>query len=293
MLTRRSFGKLSLAALAVASTRNLFAAATLRKPLGLQLYTIRKEAEKDLPGVLKAIHEIGYTEVEPYWNIYNHPAKELKKMLADNGLTAPSGHFDYDKVATSFDYAQELGVKYMICPILDESLWSSLDSYKKVAENFNKWGAESQKRGLKFGFHNHNYEFKELPAKNSGLPAGAPANGYSILWHFTDPKLVMFEMDCYWIAQAGLDPVKFLDKHGSRIRLLHLKDRKAGFPPSQWKDKAAEHFTEVGSGTIDWKAVLAAAKRNNIEHMYVENDEPERPAIESLRISYNYLQKLL
>jgi sugar phosphate isomerase/epimerase len=282
MWTRREFGKLSAGLLAATATSKLFAA-NAKRPLGVQLYTIRDQAEKDLPNVLKAIHDIGYQEVEPYWNIYNHPAKELKQMLADHGLTAPSGHFDLDGLSSKFDYAQELGVHYMICPILPESMWSSLDSYRKLADQFNQFGAEANKRGMRFGFHNHNYEFKDFNG----------TNGFQVLLSQTDPKLVMFEMDCYWITQAGLDPVKMMNEHSGRILLLHLKDRKPGFPTSQWKDKAAEHFTEVGKGTIDWKAVLAAAKKNGIEHMYVENDEPEIAPIESLRQSFNYLQKLL
>ena len=281
MLTRRSFGKLSLGAITALAARNLFAATG--KPLGLQLYTIRNEAEKDLPGVLKAIHEIGYTEVEPYWNIYNHPAKELKKSLADNGLTAPSGHFDYDKVATSFDYAQELGVKYMICPILDESLWNSLDSYKKVAENFNKWGAEAQKRGMKFGFHNHNYEFRKF-GEHTGL---------EILMTETDPKLVQLEMDCYWVTQAGADPVTLMDRYKNRVRMLHIKDRKAGFATSQELNDAAQHFAEVGTGSIDWAPIIEKAKAIGVKHFFVEQDVIEGDPLKSVKISYEHARKLL
>ena len=280
--------------MAAAATRNLFGAT--KKPIGVQLYTVRDQAEKDLPGVLKVIHEIGYQEVEPYWNIYNHPAKELKQMLTDHGLTAPSGHFDYEGLDTKFDYASELGLTYMTCPMLPKSMWNSLDDFKKAADQFNKWGAEAKKRKMKFAFHNHNYEFKELGDQNShfaGLPAGAPLNGYSVLWHFTDPKLVSFEMDCYWVAQAGIDPVKFLDMHGERIKMLHLKDRKPGFPPSQSLDDAAMHFTEVGNGSLNWKAILAAAQKNKIEHMFVEQDFCDKPPLESLKISYENLQKLM
>jgi sugar phosphate isomerase/epimerase len=281
MLNRREFGLLSLVTLATLATGRMSAAT--KTPLGVQLYTVRSLAEKDLSGVLKAIRDIGYEEVEPYWNIYNHPATELKKIIGDHGLRVPSGHFDYEGLESKFDYAQELGVQYMICPILPETLWNSLDAYKKVADQFNEWGAEANRRGMRFGFHNHNYEFK---------PFG-DTNGYDTLLSRTDPKLVMFEMDCYWIAQSGQNPVKFMDEHADRIHLLHLKDRKAGFPVSQWKDKGAEHFTEVGSGTLDWKAILAAAEKNKIQHMFVEQDEPEIPPIESLRKSFSYLQKLL
>jgi sugar phosphate isomerase/epimerase len=249
----------------------------------VQLYTVRDQAEKDLPGTLKAIREIGYREVEPYWNIYNHPAAELKKLLANNGLTAPSGHFDYDGFATKIDYAHELGMKYMVCPMLPKPMQDKLDGFTQASEQFNRWGAEVQKRGMKFAFHNHNYEFK--PYGNT--------NGFETLLKNTDPKLVSFEMDCYWITQAGRDPVKMMNEYADRIRMLHLKDRKPGFPTSQTLNDAAGHFTEVGNGTLNWKAILAAAEENHIEYMFVEQDESDRNPLESLRISYNNLQKLL
>ena len=281
MWTRREFSKLSLGVLAASATSNLFAAS--RKPIGIQLYTVRDQAEKDLPGVLTALQEIGYKEAEPYWNIYNHPAKELKQMLTDHGLSAPSGHFDYEGLDTKFDYAQELGVTYMTCPMLPKSMWTSLDGFKQAADQFNKWGAEAKKRGMKFAFHNHNYEFKQF----------GDTNGYDTLLARTDPKLVWFEMDCYWITQAGRDPVKMMNEHSGRIRMLHLKDRKPGFPTSQTLDEAAMHFTEVGNGTLDWKAILATAEKNKIEHMFVEEDYCERPPLESVKISYNNLQKMM
>jgi sugar phosphate isomerase/epimerase len=281
MLTRRQFAQLSATLVAAAATPKMFAAE--RRQVGVQLYTVRDQAEKDLPGTLKAIREIGYREVEPYWNIYNHPAKELAKLLADNGLTAPSGHFDYDGFATKLDYAQELGMKYMVCPMLPKSMWNSLDGFKRGADQFNQWGSELKKRGMKFAFHDHNYEFKPL----------GKTNGFDTILSNTDPKLVSIEMDCYWITQAGLDPVKMMNEHRDRIRMLHLKDRKPGFPTSQTLNEAAGHFTEIGNGTINWKAVLAAAKKNNIDYMFVEQDESDRNPIDGLRISYNNLQKLL
>jgi sugar phosphate isomerase/epimerase len=281
MPTRRSFLRLSAGTLATLATENLFSTAKT-KSLGAQLYTVRHQAENDLPGVLKAIHEIGYREVELYWNLYNHPAEELRKLLSDNGLIAPSGHFAYDGFASKFDYAQQLGFRYMLCPILPTTMWHSLDDFKQAADQFNRWGTELSKRRMRFAYHHHNYEFKQFGG----------TNGFDTLLARTDPKLVWIEMDCYWITQAGLDPVNMMNAHATRIRLLHLKDRKPGVPTSQQLDKSAQHFTEVGTGTLNWKAILAAAEKNKIEHMFVEQDECERPPLDSLRISYNNLQNL-
>jgi len=258
-------------------------AGSTARPLGVQLYTVRKQAEKDLPGVLASLRQIGYREVETYWNVYSHPAVELARMIQDHGLAVPSGHFDYEGLDGKLDYASSLGVQYLICPMLPKSLWNSLDGFKQAADQLNRWGEQVQRRGMRFGFHNHNYEFRRF----------GETTGYEVLVSRTDPKLVSFEMDCYWVTQAGQDPLQMLEKLGPRIRLLHLKDRKPGFPPSQKINRQAEHFTPVGTGTIRWKEILAAAQSNGIEHMFVEQDSGDLPPLEELRISYKNLEPLL
>jgi sugar phosphate isomerase/epimerase len=282
MPNRRGFLKMSIAAAAgCLSAATLFGAE--RRPLGAQLYTVRQDAERDLPGVLQAIRKIGYTEVETYWDIYGHPAAELRRMMADHGLKVPSGHFNYDGLESKIDYAKTLGVSYMICPILPQSLWFTLDGYKRAADQFNIWGEKIRQAGMQFGFHNHNYEFRSL----------GDTNGYETLMKGCDPKLVCIEMDCYWMAQAGQNSLQMFEKYGQRIRLLHLKDRKAGFPESQVKNDAAEHFTEVGAGTIQWRQILNAAAKHGVRHMFVERDSGDLPAMESLRISYGNLRKIM
>jgi sugar phosphate isomerase/epimerase len=280
---RRQFLQSSLAAAAgltaadLASPTGAFAAL---RPLGVQLYTVRKEAERDLPAVLEAIHKIGYQQVETYWDIYNHPAAELRRMITDHGLTAPSGHFNYDGLEFKLDYAKALGVNYVICPMLPEHHWNRLDDFKRAADRFNVWGEKVHQLGMQFGFHNHNYEFHRF----------GDTTGFDTLMSRCDPKLVCLEMDCYWITQAGEDPLKMFERLGSRIQLLHLKDRKPGFATTQAMNKAAEHFTEVGSGTIAWKPILEAANKNGVTHVFVERDSGDHPAMESLRISYKNLE---
>jgi sugar phosphate isomerase/epimerase len=280
MMNRRKFVQLSVAAAGGLAANRLFAAG--RRALGAQLYSVRNEAARDLPGVLEAVHKIGYTEIETYWDIYNHPAAELRRMIADHGLKVPSGHFNYDGLESKIDYAKALGVEYVICPILPENMWLALDSYKRAADQFNLWGEKIHRAGMQFGFHNHNYEFRRF----------GETTGFETLMKRCDPKLVCIEMDCYWIAQAGADPLQMFQRYGSRIKLLHLKDRKPNFPTTQIKDDAAEHFTEVGAGTIRWKEILAAAEKNGVKHMFVERDSGDLPDMESLRISFQNLQKI-
>jgi len=283
MITRRSFLQLSAAGAGVLALGDIAFAAIQRFPVDVQLYTVREQAETDLPGTLAHIAMIGYNEVETYWNVYTHPANKLRKMIVDNGLTVPSGHFDYEGLDSKFEYAKELGVHYMICPMLPKTMWTSAEGFKKAADQFNKWGAQASGMGMQFGFHNHNYEFQKF----------GNTTGFDILTTNTDPKLVCLEMDCYWMTQAGQDPVAMMKKFGNRIQLLHLKDRQPGFPTSQTLGPDAEHITEVGSGTIHWRQVIETAQQIGVKHYFVERDNGSTPPFESLRISYNYLSKLV
>ena len=283
MITRRNFLELSAAGLGTLALSDLAFAAVKPFPVGVQLYTVREQAEQDLNAVLAHISMIGYKEVETYWNVYTHPAKKLQSMIVDNGMSVPSGHFDYDGLESKLDYAKELGVQYVVCPMLPKDMWTSADGFKKAAAQFDKWGEQVNKMGMQFGFHNHNYEFQKF----------GNTTGFDILTQNTDAKLVCLEMDCYWITQAGQDPVAMLKKFGSRIQLLHLKDRQSGFPTTQMLGPDAEHITEVGSGTIDWKAVIETGQQTGVKHFFVERDNGSTPPFESLRISYNYLSKLM
>src|SRR5664279_1422958 len=283
MITRRNFLELSAAGLGALALSDLAFAAIKPFPIGVQLYTVREQAEKDLNAVLAQISMIGYKEVETYWNVYSHPAKKLRSMIVDNGVSVPSGHFDYDGLESKLDYAKELGVQYMICPMLPKDMWTSADGFKKAAAQFNQWGEKVHGMGMQFGFHNHNYEFQKFGS----------LTGFDILTQNTDAKLVYLEMDCYWITKAGQDPVAMLKKYGSRIQLLHLKDRKPGFATSQTLNPEAEHITEVGSGNIDWKSVIGAGQQAGVKHFFVERDNGSTPPFESLRISFNYLSKLM
>jgi len=286
MFDRREFLQLSIAAAGGLAANRLLASEhrnIILGNLGAQLYTVRHEAERDLPAVLGAIRKIGYTEVETYWDIYGHPATELRRMINDQGLKAPSGHFNYDGLesGSKIDYAKSLGVEYVICPMLPQSLWFTLDGYKRAADQFNIWGEKIRQAGMQFGFHTHNYEFRRF----------GDTTGFETMMKRCDPKLVCIEMDCYWIAQAGEDSLQMFQHYGNRIKLLHLKDRKPGFPTNQVKDAAAEHFTEVGAGIIHWAEILAAAEKNGVKHFFVERDSGDLPAMESLRISFQNLKK--
>jgi sugar phosphate isomerase/epimerase len=283
MMTRRKFLKSSAAALpafAMQSTR-LWAAEHI--PLGVQLYTVREMAEKDLPETLKQIRAIGYDEVETYGGGYSHPADKLRAILQNAGLRAPSGHFAYDSLPGKFVYAKQLGLKWVVCPVIPQSMWT-LDGFHAAAKQFNVLGRRAQDIGMRFAFHNHDYEFRDY---------GGGKTGYSILLEETDPAHVFFELDCYWAAQAGHDPLTMLRRMGKRVRMLHLKDRKPGFPTSFDTGSTSGHFAPVGEGSIAWKPILEQARRLAVEHYFVEQDNTYEHPIQSIRASYRYLRPLL
>ncbi len=279
-MNRRTF-----LALAAAAWPGLALGAGRRHPpLGVELYTLRNQIKNNnLLSVLRQVHEIGYEEVETSGALHTIPAHELLTTIRRAGLTVSSGLFNYEDFPSKITYGRHLGLKWMGCTMLPKAQWGSPESFRRAAAVFNQWGKECKAQGMRFAFHNHNYEFQDLKG----------TTGFDILLKETDPELVWLELDTYWITQAGRDPVLLLSQLGKRVRLLHIKDRKAGQPTSQELNESAFHFTEVGSGTIPWKAIFAEAEKIGIEHYYVEQDQTEVPPIDSLKTSYQYLHRLL
>jgi sugar phosphate isomerase/epimerase len=289
MINRRDFIRNSAlgAATVVGSSefgRNLFAN-PYGKPIGLQLYTVRDELQKDVPGTIEKVAAIGYKEVEIY-DLYGMAPAQFTKLLKDNGLTAVSGHYLLKDEQTQWEKkvaeAKELGLKYMVHAILDPEERKSLEDYKRHAELWNKIAEQTHKAGMQFCYHNHDFEFQKF----DGITV------YDYLFEQLDPHLVQFEMDCFWVTHAGQDPVALFKKHPGRFPQLHIKDLKAGIPPSTEFDARMGLFAEVGKGIINWKRIFAAAPEGGMKHFYVEQDYCEVPPLESIKISYEYLHKL-
>jgi sugar phosphate isomerase/epimerase len=282
MITRRAFLRSSSAAAAAWAAAPLRAHAQGAPRIGIQLYTVRERAEADLPGTLKLLKDVGYEEVEVYGGVYPRPAAELRRAIADHGLGVPSGHFGYENLGEMLDYAGALGLRWMVCPMLPRAMWDTADAFKRAADQFNTWGGQVRARGMRFAYHNHNFEFARI----------GDTTGFEILVANTDPSAVFFELDLYWAAQAGRDPARTIRDLGSRVRLLHVKDRRPGAPTSQTLDAASAHFTEVGTGSLDFKAIASAARGAGVEHLFVEQDRIDGSVPESLRTSHDNARRL-
>ncbi len=241
--------------------------------IGVQLYTVRAQMEKDFEGTLAKVASIGYREVE-FAGLFNHTPEQVRAILDRNGLTAVSSHVDYVALGTGWQKTLEgakiMGQSYIVCPWIDEKMRTP-DGLKQVCGTFNRAGAESKKMGIQFAFHNHDYEFKT---------SGGGKLLYDTLLEQTDANLVKMEMDLFWIINGGQDPLTYFKRYPGRFPLVHVKDRtKTG------------QMTEVGSGAIDWKRIFDRSEEAGIQHYIVEHDEPKSP-FQSIQASYNYLEKL-
>jgi len=276
--TRRTFlTTLGAGAAGLATGHRAFAAVSLSRGkisrIGIQLYTLRRAAAADLAGTLESVAKIGYKEVE-FAGYHEHSATEVRDLLKKNGLTAPSVHIDLDEIeanrAKTFDDARTIGHDWLTVPSLPRGKRKTADDWKRTADRFNKAAAQAKTAGFRFAFHNHADIIKPT---GEVLPI-------EILMKETDPQLVSFEMDIYWVVNGGADPLALLDRYPGRFKMLHVKDS-AG-PP-------AHEIADVGAGTIDFKKIFASAR--GIEHYFVEHDSPT-DAIASATASYRYLSGL-
>jgi sugar phosphate isomerase/epimerase len=294
-ISRRTFLRQSSAAALAAGVASAWTptseAGAFGFPVGLQLYTVKAELEKDFEGTLRAVARIGYRQVE-LPSYFGRTPKELRAALNAAGLTCQSGMFFIKSAAQTpnllddpqrcIDFAGALGLKYIVTPILYslrpfETL--TLDDFRHSAELLNRIGEQIRKAGFQYAYHNHNIEFRKF----------GETTGYDELLRLTDPKLVTMELDCGWVAAAGQDPTRYLVEYPGRFSLLHVKDLKADTPNTAMKMTSVE----VGNGIVDWRKVLDVAHDAGVKAGFVEQEAPfVRPALESARLSYEFLKRL-
>jgi sugar phosphate isomerase/epimerase len=244
-------------------------------PVGLQLYTVRTEMQRDFEGTLARVAGIGYREVE-FAGYFGRSPAAIRRTLREVGLSAPATHVPADSVNSGWpralDEAAGIGCRYVVAAWIHAAQRRTLEQWQQWADRFNRAGEQAAAHGLRFAYHNHNYEFQ---------PAGGRLP-YEVLLAETDVERVRFEMDLYWIISAGGDPLRYFSAHPGRFPLVHVKDSGGG----------PEHrMLDVGAGTIDFARIFAQRATAGIEHFLVEHDEPESP-LESARVSYTYMRRL-
>lgn len=236
----------------------------------IQLYTLRESLQEDLPGTIRRVAEIGYRQVEPYNFVAT--AKDLGAALKENGLSAPSGHApllsqDQDEI---FAAARELGIGTVIEPYLPEVHWRRPEDVRATAERLNAAARKGAGYGIRVGYHNHQWELESTIDGRTAL---------EYLAGLLDPEVVL-EVDTYWAAVGGQDPVQLLTRLGERVRLIHIKDG-----PASADTKSQQ---PAGQGSIPVLDVIAAAR--SLEVGVVEFDDYSGDIFEGISQSLAFLR---
>ena len=273
-MDRRSFlGCIAGAVATLGAGGRLASRPAFARPIGIQLYTVRELMRGDPERTLAALAEIGYAEVE-LAGLHGHGARELRAMLDRTGLAAPAGHVSLADIRTALDRTLEdaatLGHGWIVVPWVDAPERTH-EGYERLAGLFDETGAVARRAGLRLAYHNQAYDLHRV---DGVVP-------YELLLTRTDPALVDFEMDLYWIRDGGGEAIEWLTRHPGRFPMVHVKDM-----------DAAGRMVDVGAGVIDFAAVAAESRRAGIRHWFVEHDEPPAP-LDHARASYRALRRIL
>ncbi|MBB6369477.1 sugar phosphate isomerase/epimerase family protein [Chryseobacterium shigense] len=254
-----------------------------KKPLAIQLYTVRDAVSDHLEKALEKLAALGFTELEIYGyngTFFGKNRTEFQNILQQTGLKVISSHHttgiihqdkgtllnNWEKCVDDLHF---IGSEYMVCSYLFPEERTA-ENYKKLPELFEKSGDVTQKAGIQFAYHNHDFEFEILDNHQSV---------YDFILENTASELVKMELDLYWISKAGLDPLAYFDKYPGRFPLWHVKDMKAG----------TKDFTEIGNGTINFKRIFSAREKAGLKYWFLEQDSSDKDIFESIRISKKYI----
>lgn len=241
--------------------------------VGLQLYTIRDAMAADVAGSLKKVSDLGYKYVEladyADGKFYGFEPAEFKKMVNDLGLEIISSHTQVEGEGVTLDTARKMaeahakiGSKYCIQPWIVEEMRTTIESYQRMAANWNQVGQIMKEFGMQFGYHNHNFEFATVEGK---VPY------FDVMLAELDKDLVIMELDMFWTTKAGHNPVDIIKKYPGRFHLFHLKDMYTHEEP--FFEVIKDDLAPVGAGVINFKEILAVKDIAGMKYMIVEQDD--------------------
>ncbi len=260
------------------------------KDIGIQIYTLRDEIANDgLEITMEMVAAAGYKWIEPFGyegrKFLGKTPQEFKKMLSDLGMTAPSVHSVtevsseggkdaiVDQMKTTAEDALAIGAEYMVWAYLKPEDRTSMEDYKRHIETWNKFSEVCKEVGIQFAYHNHDFEFITFD--------GETEKPYEMIMRETDPDLVKFEMDLYWVKKADEDPVEWFNKEPGRFHLWHVKDM---YPEDRF-------FAPVGKGDTDFKRIFEQRETSGMKYFFVEQDAARegKNHLNNIKISWNYL----
>jgi len=273
--SRRAFIGTVAAGLSFSATRALFGAdpaagakTASGTPIGLQLWSLRKQLPEDLEGTLRQVRDWGIVEVQGAGTA-NHTTEAFRAALDEAGLRCSSAHVGFEDLAKDFAAtaaeARALGASYLVCPFIPHDRKAGLkpDDVKRAAEVFNLAGRSAKDGGMRFAYHCHGMEF--VPSPDGTL--------FDTLAKATDPALVGFEIDVLWAKAGGGDPAAVIKAYAGRVVSLHVKDIAKGLTfPAGTSGMPAQDEVPVGAGQLDWPGILGAARAAGVEIYYIEDE---------------------
>ena len=280
MIPRRSFLTAAAGAALPVSARTTF-----REEVGINIYSLRYEAEKNLPATLALIRKLGFRKVEA-GDLYGRTPSEFLGLLRAAGLRATSIGAAYDALGADLgkvaDHARTLGAEYTVCSTIPHSAKHlAAKDCQPAADSLNRWGERLAASGLRLCYHTHGTEFDPSP----------DGTQFDTLVKLTDPKFVNFEMDIFWIVYGQQDPAQLLRRYPGRFPLMHVKDiRKGTVLAASPADVREEDSVPLGTGIVDVRAALLAAQECGALHYYPEEEAVD--AVPQIRQSLRYLTGL-
>ena len=252
--------------------------------IGLQLYSLREQFAKDVPKTLDQVRDFGITYVETH-STYGLTPEKFRAELDSRGLKAVSGHFSYERCRDDIEgvarEAKILGLQYAGCAWIPHKDPFDEKTCREAIDVFNRAGEALAKHGLKFFYHTHGYEF--LPYDKGTF--------FDLMMAKTKPQFVNYEIDVFWIVHPGHDPVKLLEKYGSRFELMHVKDMKQGTPTGLFTGQSeVTNNVAVGAGVLDWPAIFKAAQKAGVKWYFLEDESPT--SVQQIPRSLRYLANL-
>ena len=258
--------------------------AAFQGPIGLQLYSLRDQFAKDVPGSLDRVRDFGIQYVE-LAGTYKLKPEEFKQQLNAKGLKPISGHFGFeqyrDKVEEVAREAKALGLQYVGCAWIPHKDSFDETEAREAINVFNRAGEALAKHGLKFFYHIHGYEFQP---NNEGTL-------FDLIVKETKPEFVRFEMDVFWVVHPGQDPVKLLEKYGNRFELMHVKDMRKGTPTGLLTGQSdVKNDVALGTGIMKWPELRKAAQKAGVKYYFIEDESPT--SIEQIPVSLRFLERV-
>lgn len=268
--------------LGVVAGGNASAAQKFSESPGLQLYSLRDQFAKDVPGTLDKVRDLGIKYVE-LAGTYGLPNEKFLAELKARGLVAVSGHFSFERYRDDAEgvakEAKALGLKFAGCAWIPHQGDFSEKSCREAAAVFNNAGAALAKQGIKFFYHTHGYEFQ---------PHGS-GTLFDLLMTETNPKTVGYQMDVFWIVHPGQNPAELLARYAGRWVSLHVKDMRKGTPTGLLTGSTdVTNDVALGTGQIDYAPILRAAKKAKVKWYFLEDESPT--VEQQLPVSLNYLK---